>query len=137
MSGVAGEQHAAVAKAFRHPLMHMIDRAMRNPVRLGPCDHALQHLLQRVIRQQLLAVGIFRRRHQNAPELGHPQQHQPFERIGDVIDVSDVGERVFEAEVGRRDQEQLRIGEAFELDPERTAHRAARAIGGDDIPARQ
>jgi len=56
VSGVAGEQNAAVTEALRHPLMHMIDGAMGDPVRLGPRDHALQHLLQRVIREQLLPV---------------------------------------------------------------------------------
>ena len=36
VGGVAGEQDAAVPKALRHPLMHVIERAMRDPVRLGP-----------------------------------------------------------------------------------------------------
>ncbi len=37
--------------------------------------------------------------------------------------------------IGRGDQEQLRIGEALELDAERAAHDAARAVGRDGVAA--
>ena len=84
----------------------------------------------------LLPVGILRRRHQHAPKPRHPQQHQPFQRIGDVVHVGDVGQRLLEREIGRGDPEQLGIGEALELDAERAAHRAARAVGGDHVTAR-
>ena len=136
MGGVAGEQHAAVPEALRHPLVHGIDRAVRDLVRLGPRHHALQHLLQVFVRQQLLAVGILRRRHQHAPQPRHPQQHQPFQRIGDVVHVGDVGQRVLERKVGRGDQNSSGIGEALELDAERAAHGAARAVGRDHVAAR-
>ena len=46
MRCIAGKQHAPVPKAFRHPLVHVIDRAVRNVIRLGPRHNALQHALQ-------------------------------------------------------------------------------------------
>ena len=72
----------------------------------------------------------------HAPKPRHAQQHQPFLRIGDIIHIGDVGERVFEGEIGRGDQKQFRIGKALEFDAERLSHRAAGAVRCDQIAAR-
>jgi hypothetical protein len=38
--------------------------------------------------------------HQHAPEPWHPQQHQPFQRVGDVVHVGDIGEHLLKVEIG-------------------------------------
>ncbi len=136
VGGIAGQQDAAVAEILSPPA-DARDRASDVRFRTAPAAarRAAARLAAISSDSSLLAIGVLRRRHQHAPQARHPQQHQPLERVGDVVDVGDVGQRLLEREVGRGDQEQLRIGEALELHAERAAHRAARAVRRDHIAA--
>src|SRR5437879_6348799 len=78
----------------------------------------------------LVALVGARRKH-DAPYVAHAQQEEPFDWIGEIAHVAEVGKHCREIERRASDEKALRPSEAPERDAERLAHAAAAAVGAD------
>src|SRR5690349_14819621 len=81
---IAGEENAAAAVAFGHPLVHRVERAMRDLVAPGLGMHALQPTLDRRIAKDVRFAFLCARRKHRAPYVAHPQKKEPLLRLGEV-----------------------------------------------------
>ena len=130
---VARQEDLALAELPCHPLVHLVQRAVRGLVRLGPRHQVLQPPLDRGVAQTFLVGLAGRRGEQHPPQRGHPQQHAPLVRVGAVVHVGQARQMVGELELGRHHEEALRVGVALELDVLAAPHGAPGAIGPDQM----
>ena len=134
MGGVAGEQHAAGTESGCHALMHPVSALVANLIGAGLRHESLQRRLDAFRRQQRFFAFVWIDRVGQPPKPGcaivrHLEQRTPFDGVGDIAVEC---EAVLGEIVGRaHHHEQLRPGEALELDVEALAHRAAAAVGAD------
>src|SRR5207253_8560768 len=98
---------------------------------------ALQAALHRVF-VQCLPVALFESGgKEHAPEslsviAGDLEQRTPFLRVGEIV-ARALRILGIEGEWSGQNQETFGMGVAFELDPQRLAHRRASAVGADEV----
>ena len=77
--------------------------------------------------------GVRRGREQDPPVVGGAQQHQPLDRVEDVVDPAMPGRSASRSSSVGADQEPLRVGDALErVAEQRPAHRGVGAVGTDE-----
>src|SRR3989442_9364707 len=140
VAAVAGAEDAALVEGGGYPLMHGIERVIRDFVSALPGVDALQAALD-ALHAQGLFVGFLRRdRHDAAPDSGRAvaldlEQVEPFVRVGKIIAGAKAAAGCAEVEAGADLDEALGPGETLELDLRQPPHGAAPAIGADDVAA--
>ncbi len=115
----------------RHPLMHLVERDVRDLV-VADAGHDLGHEglgEVAVERERIALVGGDRKHH--PPQAGDLQQEVPALGIGEVGYRDQVGDHGAEIERRAHHQKALRPGESFEVDAERSSHVAASPVGAD------
>ena len=136
VGGIAGEDRAPGAERGRHALMHRVENAVDDLVRLGAGQEPLQLILDMGVAQhdRRIVVDIGREMHAPALRLHPLEQVRPLARVRQVVAV---GVTVVLGEVVAHGHSQgaLGIGIAFELDVQRLAHDAARAFRAHDKAA--
>ncbi len=131
--GIARQENIAVAITPGHPLMHPVDGAMADRVVAILGRDALQRGLGMCVRHDHLIRHGFRNRNEHAPQLGHPQKHEPLVGVGHVVDVAQIVETVFER-VRRGDTVKLfRKCQPLELDVQPFSDDRIGTIAGDQV----
>ena len=129
------EEGAAELEGLRHALVHLVERGVRDLVVRDARHHASHQHLREFPRLHPLVARVLVDQEHRAPQAGDLQEEIPALRIGDVAHRAEPGNDAIEIERRRDHQQPVRPGEAFELDAERAANRAARAVGADQIAA--
>src|SRR3954452_16867762 len=137
VSGIAGEEGAALAERRGDALMHVVDIAMDDGIRAGLRKEPLQPRLHgRLVEGFVLAFHQPGGEH-DAPKAlavvaGDLEQRGPLVRIREVV--AGAFGKFGTERIGRREhQEPFRMGVALELDVEALAHRRAAAVRADQI----
>src|ERR1700687_3010882 len=139
MCGVAGKEHTAFAKGFGDALMRHIKIAMDDLVGSRRRKKRLHARLHAGVAQYLLfalrRIGRIDRAPKSRWTIGRDLEAiAPGTGVGEIAAVAIAA---FGLEIVRRgeDNETLRPGKAFELDAGTPTHRAAAAIGANEIAA--
>src|SRR5262249_24552742 len=140
VGAVAGEQHAALVEGRGHPLMHGIERVIRDLVSALPGVDALQAALDALHAQRLLVGFLGRNRHDAAPDPGRAvaldfDRVEPLVRVGKIVAGAKAAASGAEVEAGADLDEAFGPGETLDLDLRQPPHGAAPAIGADDVAA--
>ena len=135
VGGVADQERAAELEGLRHPLMHLVERGVRDLVVGDARHHARHQRLRELLRLHALVACVLVHQEHRAPQPGDLQQEIPALRIGHVAHRRQAGDDAEEVERRRDHQQPVGPGEALELDAERAPHRAARAVRADQIAA--
>ena len=135
----SGEEDAALAERRRHPLMDIVDVAVKDWIVAGFREEILQPLLHRLVVERLGIRFTGARREQQPPQAlavvaGDFEERAPLLRIGEVI-ARALGIEGVERKRRGQNQKPLRMRKTFEVDAERFAHRRAAAVTADQIAA--
>src|SRR3954468_17680574 len=133
--GIAGKQYPPDAIAVDHPLVDAIRSCLQHLIALRARHDALHLALDGVGFERgfhrLVVVWIER----DAPFAGQAQQAEGAGRRPAVIDAGKAVQVRRKVEARGSENRGFREGHAFEAECQRLAHRAARAIGADQVSA--
>src|SRR5262249_43491597 len=134
---VAREKHAAFAERRRDALVHLVQIAVNEVIRLRGRLDSLQSGVRGFVTERLL-VGFLRTSRKERPPssslivAGDLEEADPLARIGEVVAIA-AAEHPLEVGEGREHEKALREGVALECDAECFADRAATTVGADDV----